>query len=169
MLVVVKNNQINTLSIPNSTLSIRTSAFEDNSLNSMITFGTGLIDIQNRAFLGNTPTTVVFDAGNSRDVQTASDSFSSPNSLVYFSGAGPLEIPVEGRIFSNDEDTLFFGALGTENIYLPGILSETIVEGVSDDLTTITGVSLAPSVTVIGIRAFRFRTDISRISKHIDT
>jgi hypothetical protein len=158
-----KNNLLNTLSIPNSTLSIRTSAFEDNSLNSMITFGTGLIDIQNRAFLGNTPTTVVFDAGNARDVQTASDSFSSPNSLVYFSGAGPLEIPVEGRIFSIDEDTLFFGAGGTENIYVPGILSETIVEGVSDEITTITGVSLAPSVTAIGIRAFRFRTDILNV------
>ena len=156
----VKNNSLTTLSIPNSTLSIRESAFENNSLNSLITFGTSLIDIDSRAFLGNTPTTVVFDAGNARDVQTASNSFSSPNSLVYFSGAGPVVIPVEGRIFSIDDDTLFFGAGGTSNVFVPGILTTAIVTGVSTELTTITGVSLAPSVTVIGDSSFQNRTDI---------
>jgi len=115
--------------------------------------GTSITTIGNDAFENNPLVCLEWRAGNSRAVTIGTDAFTSPPSFLQFVGS-TYNVPLAGKIFCLDDNTIFIGSGGTCDTYYTGELSEAQVDSVKITTTNIQTVQLGNDITEFGISSF---------------
>jgi hypothetical protein len=109
-------------------------------------------------------TILTWNPGNARNVTIENNAFDNPLSFAFYDNS-TYSAPIGGETFRYTDSTLFTnGSGGLSDLYVPYTLTQTIVNEVITDITTIDILSVGNHLDVIGTDAFLNNTTLQGIS-----